>query len=69
MTAYTKQDKFGRETTIAAEMLPGRKKPSLTVSRGNVTVKYASFNNKNAAEAFMELLGEFIGFNKERESD
>lgn len=62
MTAYTKADKFGKETTIAAEMLPGRKKPALTVRRGNTIIKYASFNNKYAAEAFMALLGDFIGF-------
>ena len=65
MIGYQKKDKFGRETTIAAEIMPGRKKPCLTVRRGNTTVKYASFNNEEAAEAFMELLGDFIGFNKE----
>lgn len=60
MTGYTKR-KGGRKITIGIGILPDRKKPCLMIREGNVSTKYASFNNDEAAYKFMDIFADFIG--------
>lgn len=45
----------------AENWAPVRKKPVLAIRRGNTATKYASFNSKEAAEEFMDILAAFVG--------
>ena len=50
---------------IVAETWTGiRKKPVLSVHIGNCATKYASFNNEEAAEKFMNILCGLIGIER-----
>lgn len=40
--------------------MPYRKKPCLVVMQGNEECKYASFNDKESADMFLNLLQKFI---------
>lgn len=60
MTGY--QKRIGeRKIAIGVSDMPGRKKLCLVVEEGNALTKYASFNNDEAAYAFMDILADFIG--------
>lgn len=41
--------------------MPYRKKLCLVVEEGNTLTKYATFNNEEAAYAFMDLFCDFMG--------
>lgn len=43
------------------DMKPARKKPCLCVIKGNVITKYASFNNEQSSDEFMDVLAQFTG--------
>lgn len=50
----------GKNLTIGVDTIPYRKKPCLVVMQGNEIVKYASFNNKEAAQEFMDIFAIFL---------
>lgn len=50
-----------KEVIIAVATMPYRKKLCLVVQRGSVIAKYATFNNDEAAYAFMDIFADFIG--------
>lgn len=50
-----------KKIAIGVSTMPGRKKLCLVVEEGNELTKYASFNNDEAAYAFMDILADFIG--------
>ena len=50
-----------RKLTIGVSTMPYRKKLCLVVEEGNTLTKYATFNNEEAAYAFMDLFVDFIG--------
>ena len=53
------------EMEIGAFKVPGHKKPMIGVMTGNHVVCYGSFQSEDAAEAFMELLADFVGAKQE----
>lgn len=46
--------------SILVEHMPGRKKPCLTVQKGNCIYKVASFNSEETADWFLEIVDEMI---------
>lgn len=50
-----------RRLTIGVSTMPYRKKLCLVVEEGNTLTKYATFNNEEAAYAFMDLFADFMG--------
>ena len=46
---------------VAESWAPMRKKPVLAIRHGAQSVKFASFNNEESAEQFMDLLAKFVG--------
>ena len=50
-----------RKLTIGVDTMPYRKKLCLVVEEGNTLTKYATFNNEEAAYAFMDLFCDFMG--------
>lgn len=54
-----------KDMTVCVSYLPGRKKPCLSVIRGNVETKYASFDNEESAYEFIEELMEILNLQKE----
>ena len=50
-----------RKLTIGVSTMPYRKKLCLVVEEGNTLTKYATFNNEEAAYAFMDLFADFMG--------
>lgn len=46
---------------IGAYSLPGRKRPALCIEQNGVIHVYGSFNNLDAANEFMDALGELVG--------
>lgn len=63
MVGITKRN-GDRKLTIGVSTMPYRKKPSLVVEEGNTLTKYATFNNEEAAYAFMDLFADFIGIER-----
>lgn len=59
---------FKNGTCIGIFNFPYRKKPCLGVMKGNELVKYATFNNEEAAYQFIYILSECLGLGKERET-
>lgn len=55
------------EIKIGAFNDPRRKKPLLGVMTGNRVVCYGNFQSEDAADAFMELLADFVGAEQEKE--
>jgi hypothetical protein len=51
----------GRKLTIGVSTMPHRKMLCLVVEEGNTLTKYATFNNEEAAYAFMDLFCDFMG--------
>lgn len=49
------------EIEIGAFKVPRHKKPMIGVMAGNRVVCYGSFQSEDAADAFMELLADFVG--------
>lgn len=49
-----------RKLTIGVSTMPNRKKMCLVVEEGNTLTKYATFNNEEAAYAFMDLFADFM---------
>jgi len=54
---------MGVSIGVETEM-PYRKKPCLVVKKGNTGTKYASFNNMESAQEFMNIFAEFVGAEK-----
>lgn len=50
-----------RKLTIGVSTMPYRKKLCLVVEEGNTLTKYATFNNEEAAYAFMDIFCDFAG--------
>ena len=50
-----------RKLTIGVSTMPYRKKLCLVAKEGNTITKYATFNNEEAAYAFMDLFADFMG--------
>ena len=48
--------------TIGIDAMPYRKKFCLVIQEGNSEIKYASFNNDEAAYEFMKKFAEFLGY-------
>ena len=46
---------------VAESWEPIRKKPVLAIRHGVQSIKFASFNNEEAAKQFMDLLAQFVG--------
>ena len=46
--------------SVFVEHMPYRKKPCLTVQKGNCIYKVASFNSEETADWFMEIVEEMI---------
>lgn len=53
-----------RKLSIGVSAMPYRKKLCLVVEEGNTLTKYATFNNDEAAYAFMDLFCDFIGVDR-----
>lgn len=60
---------FKNGTCIGTFNFPDRKKPCLGVMKGNELAKYATFNNDEAAELFMNILVECLGIGKDGDQD
>lgn len=60
MVGITKRNN-GKKMTIGVSTMPYRKKLCLVVEEGNTLTKYATFNNDEAAYAFMDLFADFMG--------
>lgn len=56
---------FKNGTRIGMFAFPYRKKPCLGVMKGNELVKYATFNDDESAELFMNILVECLGIGKD----
>ena len=50
---------------IGAFKVPRHKKPMIGVMAGSRVICYGSFQSEDAADAFMELLADFIGAEQE----
>ena len=46
---------------IGAYKIPERKKPCLCIEQGNALTVYGTFIDNNAANEFMDKLGDFVG--------
>lgn len=53
-----------RKLTIGVSTMPYRKNLCLVVEEGNTLTKYATFNNEEAAYAFMDLFADFMGIER-----
>jgi hypothetical protein len=60
---------YDRVKYIGAYKFPDRKKPCLCIQDGSSIVVYGIFNNDEAANNFMNKLGEFVGASFEKESE
>ena len=45
---------------IYAMKMPGRKKKCLVIHQGNTYTKYATFNNNEAADEFIDILAKLL---------
>lgn len=52
--------KSGDTTICVADFNPVRKRPCLCVLEGNTITKYATFNNDQSAEEFMNILAKIV---------
>lgn len=57
------------DTEIGAFRVPNHKKPIIGIMIGGSLIGYGNFQNAKAADAFMEALGEFIGAEKEDDTE
>ena len=60
MVGITKRNN-DRKLTIGVSTMPYRKKLCLVVEEGNTLTKYATFNNDEAADAFLDVFADFMG--------
>lgn len=58
----------GGDTQIGAFIISGRKKPCLGIVKGNALTIYGSFQSEDAANKFMDELGEFVGAKIDKEN-
>ena len=56
---------INKDTTISAEHFPDRKRPALSVTKGNTMTVYGYFNDEASAKMFMAELSNLVWASEE----